>query len=84
MILLTSVRIFLIKIKASCNCGENAECVPNFQTKRYDCKCKYGFTGDGYACTPLPCNEYSNCNENARCDLTPKGAYECRCNPGKL
>ena len=33
-------------------------------------------------CVPLPCNEYSNCDPNARCELSSKGTYECKCLPG--
>jgi hypothetical protein len=35
-------------------------------------------------CIPLPCNEYSNCDPNARCELSPKGTYECKCLPGLI
>ena len=30
----------------------------------------------------MPCNEYLNCNPNARCELSAKGAYECKCLQG--
>jgi nidogen (entactin) len=33
-------------------------------------------------CKPLPCNEYFNCNQNARCELNQKGDYTCKCLPG--
>lgn len=32
----------------------------------------------------MPCNEYLNCNENARCEHTSKGTFECRCLQGMI
>ncbi len=43
-----------------------------------------GFSGDGLSCVPLPCNEFSNCNQNARCVLNSRGNYECQCSRGNL
>ena len=34
------------------------------------------------SCEPLPCNEFSNCNENAACILKVEGNYECQCSRG--
>ena len=35
-------------------CAENAECVFNADTFRYECVCKEGFSGDGDDCdTPI-------------------------------
>lgn len=33
--------------KADCECGDNAECLPNYETGRQECKCRQGFRGDG-------------------------------------
>ena len=68
---------------SDCACGENAYCTTNYLTRRQECKCKQGFQEDAQRkCKPLPCNEYFNCNQNARCELTPKGTYACKCLPG--
>ena len=32
----------------------------------------------------MPCNEYSNCNENAKCVLNEQGMYECQCLKGYI
>jgi len=69
--------------KANCDCAENAECLSNYETGRQECKCRMGFSGDGsISCVPLPCNEFSNCNQNARCVLNNRGNYECQCSEG--
>ena len=65
-----------------CECGINAECLTNHLTNKKECKCKYGFVGDGHVCQPSPCNEFSNCHENAKCILRSRGIYECECIAG--
>lgn len=32
----------------------------------------------------MPCNEYSNCNENAVCFMNNRGSYECQCSKGYI
>lgn len=74
---------FECKPDAGCVCPENSYCVANYQTGKQECRCKPGFVEDfTKRCVPLPCNQYSNCNENARCEITSQGNYECRCLPG--
>lgn len=63
-------------------CGSNAECVNDYVNNRRMCQCKRGFYGDGYECQPTPCNEFSNCNANARCVFRSSNNYQCECNPG--
>jgi hypothetical protein len=64
-------------------CGENADCAYDPYSRRMKCQCRPGFREDAYGrCAPLPCNEFMNCNANARCELTSRGMYECKCLAG--
>lgn len=33
------------------NCDANAECMFDYEERRYVCECKEGFSGDGVTCT---------------------------------
>jgi hypothetical protein len=34
--------------KDNCGCDKNADCLPNYGFRKYECRCKIGFEGDGY------------------------------------
>ena len=71
-------------MSVECNCGENSHCGQNYITRLPECKCNVGYREESNTkrCLPLPCNEYSNCDLNGRCELSVKGTYECKCLPG--
>eukprot|EP00057_Strongylocentrotus_purpuratus_P013118 XP_011667592.1 PREDICTED: nidogen-1 isoform X1 [Strongylocentrotus purpuratus] len=63
------------------NCGTNAECFP--QANTFTCRCRAGYTGNGYTCTESPSDPCDNndCDRNANC--YPAGnSYTCQCNTG--
>lgn len=45
---------YLLVLVVTCNeaniCDSNAECVYNYETRRYECQCREGFSGDGEVC----------------------------------
>ncbi|XP_066969182.1 nidogen-1-like [Macrobrachium rosenbergii] len=62
------------------NCSSDASCIDTRVSFR--CKCKPGFTGDGYTCEDIDeCTERFRCGPHATCKNTP-GKYSCACNPG--
>ncbi|VDP08501.1 unnamed protein product [Soboliphyme baturini] len=68
-------------------CGDTAYCAYNDQHRRYQCKCRPTFTGDGVNCLPerRSCDVAHDCHVNADCfwqqDATEVG-YKCRCRSG--
>jgi nidogen (entactin) len=63
------------------NCSPDADCIPIENS--YNCVCKEGFIGDGYACTQeLTCrNNPYLCDAHASC-LKRTDGFLCECNTG--
>ena len=62
------------------DCNENAECVYDFSSLDYTCKCGYGFHGDASACIPDGCNIINNCHPSAECQCDERyGTCFCQC-----
>ncbi|XP_069142065.1 stabilin-2-like [Argopecten irradians] len=65
-------------------CNENATCTPT-GPMQYNCTCRDGFHGDGYACMAIdPCQvDNGGCVQNSSlCVFTGPGKRECQCLPG--
>ncbi|KFD49897.1 hypothetical protein M513_09226 [Trichuris suis] len=74
------------------NCHSDADCVyeQHEEGGGYRCRCRPGFTGNGYDCRPLEriieeiqCNVLNTCNQRAECIHNPQtNKHECRCMAG--
>lgn len=65
-------------------CSENATCVADFYYGSFVCRCKTGFTGDGFVCSEV--NQVADscspaCSDNSEC-ITDNGTPECSCKSG--
>ncbi|XP_064621672.1 nidogen-1-like isoform X2 [Lineus longissimus] len=65
-------------------CDLYAECAFDSNQLFYHCRCRKGFTGDGYRCYPLgDCDKVDICHDNATCvpDVA-SGRHRCLCQDG--
>ncbi|MBW2264021.1 MAG: hypothetical protein JRG91_18825, partial [Deltaproteobacteria bacterium] len=64
-------------------CHMNATCAYT-GPGTYSCTCNTGYSGDGYACSPIGhCSAGADtCHTNATCTYTGPGTYSCACNTG--
>ncbi|XP_027054846.1 uncharacterized protein LOC113681912 [Pocillopora damicornis] len=67
-------------VLGNAECSKDATCKNTFGS--YECKCKDGFTGNGFSCKDInECAEGSKCNKDAVCTNSP-GSYHCKCKMG--
>ena len=76
---------------AGCNikkdCNVNAACYLDEISMTHYCRCKDGYSGDGYACKEdvIGCNIIDNCGKHASCIFDPnEGGYRCKCDLQKV
>ncbi|VDD92037.1 unnamed protein product, partial [Enterobius vermicularis] len=66
------------------NCGQYAYCDYDSQSRRYVCRCRDGYVGDGYSsvfCLAAKiCRDKSECHPNAHCVFNAENSrYVCEC-----
>jgi hypothetical protein len=78
-------------LDAGCNikkdCDSNAACYLDEISMTHYCRCKDGFSGDGYSCKAdvIGCNIIDNCSKFAKCLFDQQeGGYRCKCDSNRV
>lgn len=80
----TSGLYYFTEVPSICsNCHVNARCVYDEITRRHECVCSKGWTGDGTDCQMEDCRVTQNCDPNADCvNDVIVGKFRCLCKNG--